>query len=280
MTMNRHDTVSARLDEYALGQLSPEERHDVEAHVRGCEICSADLHELTLVMEHLARTAGESTPPAALRKRVLDGLALLPQEPPLATAGGPGARVVPLPPARTVGRSRSAIGWLAAAAAVVVALGGLLYYSNASRQRLASELRGVEATVADLERRLAEYTGQADLAVSILTAGDMRSMALARPEATGVSTARAYWSPTRGLLVVADQLPSPPPGRIYQVWLIGTGQQPLSAGLLGAQGSARGMLIAPPPAGLAPGAVTVAVTDEPPGGLAAPTGSMSLVGSI
>jgi anti-sigma-K factor RskA len=68
--------------------------------------------------------------------------------------------------------------------------------------------------------------------------------------------------------------------RIYQVWLIGSGQQPLSAGLLGAQGAARGMLIAPPPAGLALGAVTVAVTDEPPGGLAAPTGSMSLVGSI
>jgi anti-sigma-K factor RskA len=228
-------------------------------------------------MEHLAGTAGESTPPAALRKRVLDGLASQPQEPPLAA---PDARVVPLSPPRTAVRTRPAIGWLAAAAAVVVALGGLLYYSNASRQRLESDLRAAEAAVTDLAGRLAEYTGQADLAVSILTAGDMRSMALARPDATGVSTARAYWSPTRGLLVVADQLPSPPPGRIYQVWLIGTGQQPLSAGLLGAQGSARGMLIAPPPAGLAPGAVTVAVTDEPPGGLAAPTGSMSLVGSI
>jgi anti-sigma-K factor RskA len=275
--MNRHETIGGKLDDYALGQLSPEERHDVEAHVRECENCSADLRELMLVIEQLARTAGESTPPAALRKRVLDTLVSEPQEPPLAA---PDARVVPLTPPRTVARSRPAIGWLAAAAAVVVVLGSLLYYSNDSRQRLASELRGTEAMVIDLERRLAEYTGQADLAVSILTAGDMRPIALARPETTGVSTARAYWSPTRGLLVVADQLPMPPPGRIYQVWLIGTGQQPLSAGLLGAQGTGRGMLIATPPAGLAPGAVTVAVTDEPPGGLAAPTGSMSLVGSI
>ena len=39
---------------------------------------------------------------------------------------------------------------------------------------------------------------------------------------------------------------------------------PVSAGLLGEQGSGRGMLIAPPPSGVAPGAVTVAVTDEPP----------------
>lgn len=277
MTTNRHDTIGARLDEYALGQLSREERHDVEAHVRECEVCSADLRDLRLVMEHLARTADEATPPAALRQRVLDALASEPQEPPLSALDG---RVVPLPPARTAVRSRPAIGWLAAAAAVILALGTVLYYSNSSRQYLESELRNAEGTVTDLEGRLAEYTGQADLALSILTAGDMRSIALARPNATAASTARAYWSPTRGLLVVADQLPMPPPGRIYQVWLIGGGQQPFSAGLLGAQGTARGMLIAPPPAGLAPGAVTVAVTDEPPGGRAAPTGSMSLVGSI
>lgn len=276
MTMNRHDTIGARLDEYALGQLSSEERRDVEAHVQECGICSADLRELALVMEQLARTAGEARPPAALRQRVLGALASEKQDPPLAAD----ARVVPLQPAKTVVRSRPAIGWLAAAAAVILALGTVLYYSNSSRQYLESELRNAEAMVTDLEGRLAEYTGQADLALSILTAGDVRPIALARPNATAASTARAYWSPTRGLLVVADQLPMPPPGRIYQVWLIGGGQQPLSAGLLGAQGTARGMLVAPPPAGLIPGAVTVAVTDEPPGGLAAPTGSMSLVGSI
>ena len=32
------------------------------------------------------------------------------------------------------------------------------------------------------------------------------------------------------------------------------------------------MLIAPPPNGVAPGTITVAVTDEPPGGLPAPSG--------
>ena len=49
--------------------------------------------------------------------------------------------------------------------------------------------------------------------------------------ATG-STRACYWSPTRGLLIVADNLPVPPPGRIYQVWVIGGGK-PISAGLLG-----------------------------------------------
>jgi len=45
MTMDRHDTIGAMLDEYALGQLSQDERRDVETHVRECEACAADLRE-------------------------------------------------------------------------------------------------------------------------------------------------------------------------------------------------------------------------------------------
>ncbi|HYJ94323.1 MAG TPA: anti-sigma factor, partial [Vicinamibacterales bacterium] len=112
-----------------------------------------------------------------------------------------------------------------------------------------------------------------------LTANDMQPITMSGKENATASIARAYWSPTRGLLIVANDLPVPPPGRIYQVWVIGGGK-PFSAGLLGEQGAGRGMLIAPPPSGVAPGAVTVAVTDEPPGGLPAPSGSIRLAGSL
>ena len=132
-------------------------------------------------------------------------------------------------------------------------------------------MQEAQAEAADLRQRLDRYAGQADLAVSILTANDMQPIAMSGKENATASTARAYWSPTRGLLIVANDLPVPPPGRIYQVWVIGGGK-PFSAGLLGEQGAGRGMLIAPPPSGVAPGAVTVAVTDEPPGGLPAPSG--------
>jgi hypothetical protein len=40
------------------------------------------------------------------------------------------------------------------------------------------------------------------------------------------------------------------------------------------------MLIVPPPGGVAGSGVTVAVTDEPPGGLPSPTGSKHLLGSV
>jgi anti-sigma-K factor RskA len=283
MTMDRHETIGALLDEYALGQLSQDERRDVETHVRECDVCAADLRELTFVMEGIAQTLDPVTPPPALKQRIIASLALQPQEPPR-SAGE--SNVVTLAPRGAVIRRGVHPAWLAAAAVLILGLGAALYSANATRSLLVDDVQQAQAEAAEaqsaaasLQRQLDQYAKQADLVVSILTAGDMRPIAMAgRENATG-STARAYWSPTRGLLIVADNLPVPPPGRIYQVWVIG-GTTPVSAGLLGEQGSGRGMLIAPPPPGVAPGTVTVAVTDEPPGGLPAPSGSIRLAGSL
>jgi anti-sigma-K factor RskA len=283
MTMDRHDTIGAMLDEYALGQLSQDDRRDVERHVRECDACATELRDLTLVMEGLALSVDPVTPPPALKQRVLASLARQPQAPPRSTAE---SNVVTMPTHGVKVRRGIHPGWLAAAALVILGLGTALYSSIATRRLLVDDVQQAQSAAADaqtmvveLRRELDQYAGQADLAVSILTASDMQSVPMAgREDATG-STARAYWSPTRGLLIVANDLPVPPPGRIYQVWIIGGGM-PVSAGLLGERGSGRGMLIAPPPGGFAGGPVTVAVTDEPPGGLAAPTGMIRLAGSI
>lgn len=269
---HRHDVISARLSDYALGYLPAEERREVEEHVRDCTGCAQEVRELLLVMEGLARAPEAVVPPPALKQRVLAQLARAPQDPPSAT---PRAT-----PSDTRHSGRSGL-WLAAAAALLLVAGGALFVSHGRERRLASELERVAGDVVELQGRLNDYAAQADMALAILTAGDMRRIDLAGGDGTqpSASTARAYWSPTRGLLVAADRLPVPPPGRVYQVWLIGGGA-PVSAGLLGSPTSGRGMLIAPPPQGIAAGPVTVAVTDEPPGGLSAPTGAKHLVGSL
>jgi len=276
MTMDRHETIGAMLDEYALGQLSQDERRTVETHVRECDTCAADLRELAVVMEGLAHSLDPMTPPPALKQRVMSSLASQPQEP-ARTVVEP--NVVAIPPKGVKIRRGVHPGWLAAAAVVILGLGVALYSVDATRRLLIDDVQEAQAAVADLQRRLDLNAEQADLAVSILTATDMQPVAMSGKENATGSTARAYWSPTRGLLIVANDLPMPPPGRIYQVWVIGGGT-PFSAGLLGEQGVGRGMLIAPPPRGVAPGAVTVAVTDEPPGGLPAPSGSIRLAGSL
>jgi anti-sigma-K factor RskA len=286
MTMDRHATIGAMLDEYALGQLSQDERRDVEKHVRECDLCAADLRELAVVMEGIAHSVEPVTPPPALKQRVLASLALQPQEP-SRRASEASAVVTPLPHSTSSPVRRSVnLGWLAAAALVIIGLGTALYSSINTRRLLIDDVQQAQAEATDAQQRVNELrrqldltAGQADLVVSILTANDMQPVPMAGRENATASTARAFWSPTRGLLIVANDLPVPPPGRIYQVWVIG-GAGPVSAGLLGEQGSGRGMLIAPPPPGLTPGMVTVAVTDEPPGGLAAPTGTVRLAGSV
>ena len=163
----------------------------------------------------------------------------------------------------------------------MLVLGGLLAINQQRTAGLERELSRVDADVARLRSTIAETEAQADRAVSILTAGDMRRIDLDGVQASRAATARAYWSTSQGLLIVADRLPAPPPGRTYQVWLIGSESAgPVSAGLINSESSGRGMLIVPAPEGVQGGTVTVAVTDEPEGGLPAPTGSQHLVGSL
>ena len=276
MTMDRHDTIGAMLDEYALGQLSPDDRRDVESHVRECDACAADLRELSIVMEGIAHSVDPVAPPPALRRRVLSSLASQPQEPRRTPAD---SNVVAMPTVGVKIRRGVHPGWLAAAAVLILGLVAALYSSSETRRLLVDEVQEAQAASVDLQRRIELYAEQADLAVAILTASDMQPIAMSGKANATATTARAYWSPTRGLLIVANDLPMPPPGRIYQVWVIGGGK-PISAGLLGDQGAGRGMLIVPPPSGVAPGTVTVAVTDEPPGGLPAPSGDIRLAGSI
>jgi anti-sigma-K factor RskA len=296
MTMNRHDSIGAMLDEYALGRLSQAERRDVESHVRECDACAADLRDLHVVMEGLARSVEPVAPPPALKQRVLASLAAQPQEPRRTVSGTIAGATTIITGSESAADVRRGVhaGWLAAAAVAILGLAAALYFSNLSRGSLIDDVEQAradaaaaraaaaeaQATAAEVRRELGQYTAQADLALSILTSSDMRPVRMAgRENATG-STARAYWSATRGLLIVANDLPVPPPGRIYQVWIIPEKAQPISAGLLGERGSGRGMLIVPPPSGAAAGPVTVAVTDEPPGGLAAPSGTIRLAGSI
>ena len=168
---------------------------------------------------------------------------------------------------------------LAAAAVLVLAIGIVAFQVDRSRRELAGELARARVHNVQLQERVQRFGAQTDLALSILTAADMREVPLAGRENAVAAAARAYWSPARGLLVVADRLPAPPAGRIYQVWII-AGGQPVSAGLLGDQPGNRGMLIVTPPRPVTGASVTVAVTDEPPGGLPAPSGTIRLAGSI
>ena len=272
MTTDRHVDIADKLEAYALGQLPPQEGREVEDHLRECSICAQEARELAAVLSGVGESVPLVAPSAALRQRVLASVAVEGQEP---ARHERRVGVVEQP-------KRLVWTWvpLAAAAVLVLAVGGVALRIEQARRELADEVTQTRAVNDELMKRVQLYAGQTDLALSILTAGDMREIPLTGKEATAVAAARAYWSPARGLLVVTDRLPAAPTGRIYQVWVIPDKQKPVSAGLLGDQQGGRGMLIVTPPQGGVEGSVTIAVSDEPPGGLPAPSGSIHLAGSI
>jgi len=272
MTLVRHVEIMEKLEAYALGQLPEQDRRDVDAHLDACAVCTRELDALNTVLAGIGESVPAKTPPPALRSRVLEAIAKEPQDRPAP---------VPIAPARQPRRIQWALASLGVAAALLLAVGLLAFRSEQSRRQLAADVSQLQERNAELVERVQRYNGQADLALSILTAGDMREIPLTGQQSAANTAARAYWSATRGLLVVADRLPAPPLGRIYQVWVIeNENKVTSSAGLLDAESPGRGFLIVTPPRAGAGGNVTVAISDEPPGGLPAPSGSIHLAGSI
>jgi hypothetical protein len=172
--------------------------------------------------------------------------------------------------------------WLAAAASIALAvvLGG---YSAALRARVT----GLESQLREATRRAEAGEGQmaearrvafeAQSQVAVLAAPDLARIDLAgQPVAPG-ATARAFWSRTRGLVFTASNLPAPPPGRAYQLWVLTAQPAPISAGMLSIDANGRVTARFDTPLDL-PRPVAMAVTLEPEGGVPAPTGEKYLVG--
>ena len=184
-----HDEIRESLPGYALRALAPEEVRDVEAHLAACEECRRELAVFEEAASSLAAGFAPEEPPAALRGRILDA-----------------AR----PRGRTVRLGR---GWtvaLAAAAAVIIVLGGIAVSLEqrltALTTRTASEAQ-VLALLADPASRVVTLSGSA--------AGSVRFV----------------FDPTSGRgALVATGLRDPGPDLVYQLWLV-AGATPRSVGV-------------------------------------------------
>lgn len=130
--------------------------------------------------------------------------------------------------------------WLVGvAAAALIALGGV----------------GVGAYVANLNDPLNQ----------VLQAGDVRQ---ATVDVTGGGTATVSVSPSKDAIVVKmNDVPAPPPGKVYQMWLIPKdGSAPVSQGLMDAEALSKPAVVK----GIS-SAAALGITVEPTGGSTSPT---------
>jgi anti-sigma-K factor RskA len=234
---------------YAIDALSADERAAFEGHLRSCADCRAEVASLGPVNEALAGAVPQLDPPFALRQRVME-LALGTASP--KSAGFESASGVTRPSRLETGGARS---WWPVAATLIATV-GLGVYTYSLQSRLTTTQRHLDVLSASDSTRV-ELSGGAPA-----------------PNASG----RADWSRSRGLAISTDNLPAVAPGRTYQVWLLTSGA-PVSAGLLRPDASGRSTVVY---TDLPPGvqATGVALSEEPEGGVPAPTGMIYLVGQL
>jgi anti-sigma-K factor RskA len=227
---------------YAVDALENGERAAFEQHLSQCPECQAEVNSLREAATQLAAIS-ETMPPPSVRDAVLAGISsvrpLPPLEPPatLAQPTAPGAVVIPLRPRRRA-------SWLmAAAAAVIVGVGGLSWHPwshGVDNSQLTATEQVIRASDA---QRLEKVVDGAHATI-------VRSASLGEA------------------VLIADHMPDAPTGKDYQLWLNLPGRGMVSAGLMPRNAKQPVTVLLQGDARKALGA---GITVEPAGGSTKPT---------
>ena len=255
---------------YALGALDESDRASFEEHLASCDVCAAEVRELRNVAGLIAMAAPSVSPPTTLRDRILADARRVRPIRSAATDAVQGVRALEPPgrpgvlPARR--RWSTMVPWLAAAAAVVIAvyLGQQARKERTARataeQALASARLTLDSTGSALARR--------DSLIQLLVSPDVQAVTVS---GSGPAPSAKYFLDRRAgrVIIAASALPPAAPGRTYQLWGIETGKLPVSLGTFNTDSSGRALASVAVPAGLR--IAVTAVTDEPSGGSPQPT---------
>jgi anti-sigma-K factor RskA len=258
--MSVHEQFAEDLALYALGSLEGDERIKVEKHLEECGSCSRELELLRGDLGLLALTASGPKPPARSRQRLMSAIAREPRLP-----------VAVASPARLRRSWSGSLGWIAAAALVLLSIG--LLRQNSSLQRDLASLKaqfGEEgAKLQQANEIVATLVDPEAKKVELIAAGN-------KPQPRGKAI---YQRHNRSLIFFASNLPPLPAEKIYELWLFpANGGAPIAAGLFKPDAHGSATVVNPPlPEGVE--AKNFAVTLEPDSGShEAPQGTAVIVG--
>jgi anti-sigma-K factor RskA len=299
---------SGILELYALGDLSPAERAEVEAQAARHPAVRQELNQVQAALGVYAE-AHAITPPAGMRERVLGHVMANLNSPVAETPVAPAARpatsslraevdelvqsrhseattstpVLPLNPPAEVPAAPARYSGMAIAASVALLLslvGNVLLYNN--WQQASGDLISLQndnariaaATQASYRQQLGAMQEQN----AILRNDEFRAVALAGTKTAPSAKARVFYNPaTKAVYVDVKSLPALPADKQYQLWAIDN-KKPVDAGVLATATAAGDSLqhmkdIA--------SAQAFAMTVEPVGGSAEPTmDTMTVIGAI
>ena len=256
---------------YVLDSLDPEDRAAFEERLVSDPELESDVESYRQVMGSLAGATAAHEPPMALKERIL-----------AEARGGPASSHSPAPQGSEESSGRGAtLPWLLAAAGIVISLGlGMAYQrmrtENATLQVAYDQVATDNASLRVAFDRVSSDLQARDSLLATFLGPDVRTATLA---ATGrPPSARLFWNTaTASVVVAAFDLPPAAAGRVYQLWGILTGFDPVSLGTFQTATDGTAIFQSPMPGGLE--FELGAVTDEPAGGSPQPTSAPFLVGA-
>jgi anti-sigma-K factor RskA len=243
---------------FVFGTLEDAEREEIAAHLgRGCAECVAGVTRARLLATHMGAAAPPADPPTHLRAHLMRAV------------------VQATPRMHTFWES---IIWRMAfpvSAIAVVTLLLVLFGLSREIGSLNLELKTLQKSFHDSRQREQLLVTRANgyrAAWALMSAKESREVRFGPKQPDG----RVYLNP-RGLVMIAANFPQPPSGRTYELWLLRKGSKvPVPAGVFDPDASGSAMHVLTRNIDIAQ-LQAVAVSDEPPGGVSAPTGTIMLV---
>ncbi len=255
--MSEHEQYAEDLALYALDALSEEERAKLEQHLATCAACRLELEQLRTDTALLAMSAAGPRPPQRARQRLLEAVAREPRTAPVVESS-----------------ARSAwwgwLGWAATAAVIVFSLS--LWKENTSLHAMLASARSSEA---ESTRQLNELRR---IAAPIIEPEAQR-VTLVAVKTSPQPQGKAFYLRSRNSLVfLASNMPTLPPQKAYELWLIPTIGNPIPAGVFKPDAHGSASVVNPP---LPPGteAKAFAITVENQAGSAKPTTPIIMMGA-
>jgi len=234
-----HTELQDHYELYALGLAEEPERDEIRAHLdRGCEVCMAEMRRARELVTLLGGSAVPAAPSPKLRRRIL----------------------------ASVGVEHRGFGWTPLfAGASALLLGAALYFGG----READFAREVERLTAQSRSQIIELT-RLNEAFALMNGADTTVTSFG--EKKPVPKGKLFYSPSKGALLIASNLPPAPAGKAYELWLVpkAKGASPIRDGMFQSESDGTVMRLIPGPID-ANATAAIAVTLEVAAGVDSPT---------
>lgn len=306
-----HEEAFPELSAVALDATTPEVASAVRAHAAACPECGPEL----AAMEQTVAILGELAPSAQINRGRSAGIrsrllvrgraeresrsAPVPGPPDIArgvaSLTGQGQRITPGPQRPVTGDTkrvtpaqgarvpvdvvpiRRSINWYAIAATVALVItGAQLFRVTTDRDRMKEQVAALDSAKAPTDS-IMTMLSRKDSMIAAMTGPDVKIVPLTN-EGAREPLGRMMWNrASNDWIMVTYNLRQPKPGMTYQVWLV-TDDAKISAGTF--HPDANGGTFMHARYALDRNALrAVAITEEPEGGVPAPTGPMVVAGA-